>query len=657
MPFDRHISGVPAIKLIQTSIFPVSVTVPSSTPENKQAKKSVSFAATCTLEYCSSDDDDGFVHIELPDIPKHKSNSETNKPDHKNTLPAEHLEKPVETSKKLCTPDKQINSVTHVLSKVFLPAKRTPNGRRSPTKGLLNYQLTTVFLNGTKYTINTNSRITIYSEDGNPITACLDTGSPICLIDVPTLAKRFPSLQVQTMSNGTSLALQGVGNGPQTNKFVLLPVRCKDMDGHFMDFPPVQAHIVERLPEGIVLLGLSWIIPNELDFKWGRYRSAIYRLQISDSGKDIPMRTKSAKQTKTSRPVQVYLTESVTIELGFGMNVPTRHRILPACKNGYVLTPYPQVDIALGKFGSAMNCLIDRSQDYVPFANFGEAPIRLLAGTCIGSMDECSRTPVKDNTPETQQIFFNLGEIIQGLPVSTPKAPVQTEVFLNLTDMGISSMDVSEPEGRHPDGHPFLVRPPPEPEPSLEKADISDHWGEDTVNKIKDMLYKHKDLFRSQLGCFNDGVTMPIPFRQGVEIKDLRQPPYLASRRDRDAIDSILDPMKAKGSLEQVPLGRLSPAASPAFVVWRNGKPRMVMDLRRVNTKLELNAYPLLKQDDILSALGKSTVFTSLDLTKSFFQQKIPLEDRWKVTLVTAYRGLKQLTVALQSLSITPAFF
>jgi hypothetical protein len=81
------------------------------------------------------------------------------------------------------------------------------------------------------------------------------------------------------------------------------------------------------------------------------------------------------------------------------------------------------------------------------------------------------------------------------------------------------------------------------------------------------MLEKHKKLFRAQLGCFNDRVTMPIPFRSGVDIKDLRQPPYPSSKRDRDAMDSILDPMKQDGSLEDVPLGRLSLAASPAFVV------------------------------------------------------------------------------------------
>jgi hypothetical protein len=122
-------------------------------------------------------------------------------------------------------------------------------------------------------------------------------------------------------------------------------------------------------------------------------------------------------------------------------------------------------------------------------------------------------------------------------------------------------------------------------------------------------------------------------------------------------MDAILDPMREEGALEDVPLGNPSPAASPAFVVWRNGKPRVVVDLRRVNTKLRLDAYPLPKQDDILSALGGSTVFSSLDLVKSFFQQTIATEDRWKTAIVTQHRGQEQFTVATMGLAITPAFY
>jgi len=72
--------------------------------------------------------------------------------------------------------------------------------------------------------------------------------------------------------------------------------------------------------------------------------------------------------------------------------------------------------------------------------------------------------------------------------------------------------------------------------------------------------------------------------------------------------------------VEKVPLGQPSAAASPAFVVWKNSKPRVIIDLCKVNTKLYPDAYPLPKQDQILGVLGGSTIFLSMDIIKGFFQ-------------------------------------
>jgi len=146
---------------------------------------------------------------------------------------------------------------------------------------------------------------------------------------------------------------------------------------------------------------------------------------------------------------------------------------------------------------------------------------------------------------------------------------------------------------------------------------------------------------------------MPIPFRNDADLRDLRQAPYNMLIRDRNALDSIADPLRAAGVVESVSLGKPSPAASPAFIVWRNLKPRIVVDLRRVNTKGYVDAYPLPKQDDILTALHGSTIFSVLDLTKGFFQQ----EDRWKTAFVTPHRGHAQLTVSTMGLASSPTFF
>ena len=131
------------------------------------------------------------------------------------------------------------------------------------------------------------------------------------------------------------------------------------------------------------------------------------------------------------------------------------------------------------------------------------------------------------------------------------------------------------------------------------------------------VLERHQTLFRPGLGRFNDGIEMPIPFRDESDIAGLKQNPFNLSQRDRRAVDSILDPLVEQGCVEKVPLGTPSAASSPAFVVWKNGKPRVVVDLRKVNTKLYPDAYPLPKQDTILGALGGSVVFSLVDLTVS----------------------------------------
>jgi hypothetical protein len=182
-------------------------------------------------------------------------------------------------------------------------------------------------------------------------------------------------------------------------------------------------------------------------------------------------------------------------------------------------------------------------------------------------------------------------------------------------------------------------------------------WGPRYFSQVHDILARHHTLFRDELGMFNDGVDMPIRFRDETDLKGLKQAPYRLSRRDLTAMDSILDPLTQAGRIEKVPLGGRSAAASPAFIVWNKGKPRVVVDLRRINLKLFPDAYPLPRQDDVLQAMGGGVIFSSLDITKGFFQQPIRPQDRWKTAFTTPHRGLEQLTVSTMGLASSPGFF
>jgi hypothetical protein len=60
---------------------------------------------------------------------------------------------------------------------------------------------------------------------------------------------------------------------------------------------------------------------------------------------------------------------------------------------------------------------------------------------------------------------------------------------------------------------------------------------------------------------------MRILFKEDADLSSLRQAPYNQSKRDKDAMDLILDPLQKEGALEAVPLSQPLPISSPAFVV------------------------------------------------------------------------------------------
>jgi hypothetical protein len=72
--------------------------------------------------------------------------------------------------------------------------------------------------------------------------------------------------------------------------------------------------------------------------------------------------------------------------------------------------------------------------------------------------------------------------------------------------------------------------------------------------------------------------------------------------------------------MELVLLSQPSLVASLAFVIYKDGKPRVVVNLRKVNAKLYVNAYLLPQQDIVLQALSSSSIFSALNMTKSYFQ-------------------------------------
>ncbi|RMZ86659.1 hypothetical protein DV736_g6115, partial [Chaetothyriales sp. CBS 134916] len=509
----------------------------------------------------------------------------------------------------------------------------------------------------------TPARADFYTPDRNPLTCCVDTGAGISLLHRPCL-EAFPDAVLRTMPDNKSVTVHGVGEGAvKTNEFVELPIHWLAQDGERI-YQHLEVHVVDKLPIPCIL-GNNTIYPQRISIlpetpngKPGlQIQGHFIDLHMfKTTGLGNPPKTgtsveepkSSTEKDRASKPAQkkphkkpyrkvrISAQTNVIVQPGMGINVPVvikqRGNRLATGDHDYLIEPTNMFcDLSLGSYGRVPRAVIRGDETHLSFANFGRTQISIRAGEILGN------GTLYD--PEEQEEYV---------------------YHINMQDI-VGGVENPDEEDIPPAGTPFQIHPLEEDDdiPDFSKANVSDAWGPEFGKALRKVVENHPKLFAKDMGMFKDGIKMPIPFKENVDLGKLKQAPYNLSLRDQKAFDEITDPLRRQGRVKRVPLGQPSPVASPAFVVRRNGngKPRVVVDLRKVNSAMFPDAYPLPKQDTILQALGGGTVFSSLDMVKSFFQQPIAEEDQWKTAFVTPHRGHEMLTVATMGLINSPGFF
>ena len=390
------------------------------------------------------------------------------------------------------------------------------------------------------------------------------------------------------------LNLGGVNPGRfKTKEFVHLPFKIRTQDDKLLGFK-AELHVLDYAPYGI-LLGQNWLIPYGV--QTGRISSSNkYSIVISNHkvrGNHWVNAQARQNPSKERNRSKIVASKSLIVSAGTTMNIPISTKLLSFSNNGYLVesTKHSQ-NLSIGEYGRLASAVVDDDVTHLPFANLGTTDIKINKGTVIGQLLQ------HQHNLENAASYFATEELFGDC-----QPPL-----------------LEDPKDDQDRGMPFILVPP-EQDATIEEANISDSWSPKYQTKIKTLLYKHRPLFDKALGRFNDGVKMPIPFKSDADLKRLKLPPFSLSLQYRKAADDILDPLVVQGRVKKVPLGKPSAAASPAFIIWKNDKPRLVVDLRRINAALCPDAYPLPKQDDISATLGSGVIFSSLDITKGFFQQ------------------------------------
>ncbi len=272
------------------------------------------------------------------------------------------------------------------------------------------------------------------------------------------------------------------------------------------------------------------------------------------------------------------------------------------------------------------DCLISPESKSVQIANFSQEFVHLPKGHIVGYMtdpedDLDKASAIDENLLKAGQAKINL---INSLMKKNEDPPLTEE-----------EIELSKPV----EGGPKTSEVPDyEPIPSerlISELDISDELSKEEQKRIKDIVSKNSQAFGldGRLGTYPARVE--INLRPGT--KEISMAPYTASPEKRAVIDKQVD--------EWLRLDVIEPSKSawgfPVLVVYRNNKPRLCIDYRKLNAVVVPDEFPLPKQTDILHALGGAQYLTTLDALAGFTQLQVKEEDRPK-TAFRCHRGLYQ---------------
>lgn len=164
----------------------------------------------------------------------------------------------------------------------------------------------------------------------------------------------------------------------------------------------------------------------------------------------------------------------------------------------------------------------------------------------------------------------------------------------------------------------------------------TDHLNDDEKVKLKKTIKKHEKAFyhKGDDLSFTNHVKHNIPTENtsAIYTRIYRYPEI-----HKNEVDRQINEMLTQGIIQK----STSPYNAPIWVVPKkedhvgNKEWQIVIDYRKLNLATKEDKYPIQNIDSILDKLGKCNYFTTLDLTKGFYQIEVEQTDREKTTFST----------------------
>lgn len=176
------------------------------------------------------------------------------------------------------------------------------------------------------------------------------------------------------------------------------------------------------------------------------------------------------------------------------------------------------------------------------------------------------------------------------------------------------------------------------------------HLHQPQQSQLRNLINSFPDVLTKRLGRTNKGICH-------LELNDTtpcRAGPYMLAPPKLEALRTHVNQLLQEGII--VPT--ISDYASPCFLVpKKDGGQRLVIDYRKVNSKIIFDTYPLPTIESALMTFGSAKFFTILDLNAAYHQIPLSPQSQRYTTFTTpfgtyAYTRLPfGLTVGSQVLS------
>ena len=184
----------------------------------------------------------------------------------------------------------------------------------------------------------------------------------------------------------------------------------------------------------------------------------------------------------------------------------------------------------------------------------------------------------------------------------------------------------------------------------LQFSDCKDICSYSVPKKLEKLLSNYSELFSDTPSIAKTSIQHEIDVQDHNPIHSI---PYRISKTENDnqkveiermLEDKVIRPSKSSWS-------------SPVVLIpKKDGTKRFCVDYRKLNSITRKDLYPLPRIDDILDSLGKSKIFSTLDLRSGYWQLPVVEKDKEKTAFISKH-GLFEFNVMPFGLCNAPATF